>query len=124
MTDIQLNVYLVTNIFIAVYIVIISFPRRNSKGGQSILFLSLAVLFCYIFYLQSNLSASEQIKRISIALTYLGMTLAITAVLTFSLEITFQIQRITLSKFLLFSIVPVLTQILFWMKNLKSEKKR
>ena len=110
----QLSVYLVTNIFIAVYIVIIAFLRRNSKGGTSILFLSLAVLFCSIMYLQNNLSTSEQISRINIALTYLGMTLAVTAVLTFSLEFTFQIQRVTLSKFLLFSIVPVLIQILFW----------
>ena len=115
MTDTQLSVYLVINIFVAAYIVVISFLRQKSKGGKSILILSMAILFCYIIYLINFLTTSDLINRIDIALMYLGMTLAATAIFTFSLEYTLQGYRVILYKILLLSIVPVLTQILFWM---------
>ena len=115
MSDIQLTVYLVINIFVAAYIVVIAFLNQKSKGGKSILILSLAILFCYIIYLKNFSSTSDHINRINIALLYLGMTLAATAIFTFSLEYTLNGYQVILYKILLLSIVPVLTQILFWM---------
>ena len=117
MTDTQLGVYLVINIFVAAYIVVISFLRQESRGGKSVLILSIAVLFCYSLYLHNFLSVSDLIKRISFAFIYFGSVLAATAVFTFSLEFTSQNYRITFPQILLFSIIPVLTQILFWAPN-------
>jgi len=117
MTDTQLSIYLVINIFVAAYIVVISFLRRESKGGKSIFVLSMAILFCYLLYLHNFLSTSDLIQRISFAFTYFGTVLAATAIFTFSLAYTSQNYRVTFPQILLFSIIPVLTQILFWIPN-------
>ena len=111
----QLIIYIVLNICVATYIAIVSYLKSNTKGGKSILGLSLGSLLCYGAYLLYALSPSDLTETIRNAITFLGMTLAAITLFTFSLEFTHRshwIGRFTIS---LFAIIPLFTQIIYWL---------
>jgi PAS domain S-box-containing protein len=74
----------------------------------------VAILVCSTVSLQYNLFPSELTDRIAKSVTLFGMTLAITAIFTFSLEYSFHSYWINRSTFLLFAIIPITTQFLYW----------
>jgi len=108
------TVYLILNICIAFYIVFIACRRSKTRGGRSLLILSLAVLSYYIVVLLYTLSPSDLMDRISTAVTFFCMTLAATALFTFSLEYTHPSYSMGRFTILLFTLIPFFTQVIYW----------
>ena len=111
----QLFIYIALNICIATYIAIVSSYKLNTRGGKSILGLSLGSLFCYGAYLLYVLSPSDLTDTIRIAFTFLGTALASIMLFTFSLEFTRRPHWINRFTLLLLAIIPLSTQIIYWL---------
>jgi PAS domain S-box-containing protein len=107
--------FLVLNIFIATFVAVISYLKIRVRGGKSIFILSLASLVCYIAYLQFAILSSDPTDTIKKAATFFGMALAVTAMFTFSLEYTHRSHWINRPAIFLFSIIPLFTQIIYWL---------
>lgn len=111
----QLFVYIALNIFVALYIAIVSYFKLSTEGGKSILGLSISSLLCYGTYLLFTLSPSDLTNIIRTTLTFIGIALAAITVFTFSLEFTHRphwLNRFTIS---LLVIIPLSTQIMYWL---------
>ncbi len=94
--------------------------KLTTRGGKSILGLSLGSLLCYGAYLLYALSPSDLTDAIRTALTFLGITLAVITLFTFSLEFTCRphwINRFTIS---LLAIIPLSTQIVYWLPEISA----
>lgn len=110
----QLTIYLALNVFTAIIIAFTSYRNLKVSGGKSIFALSLAALFCFVFYLQLVLSPSDLTNKMNTAVILFGMTLAATLSLTFSLEYTQRLHWINRLTIFLLAIVPLVTQIVYW----------
>ncbi|MDK1118251.1 MAG: histidine kinase [Anaerolineae bacterium] len=97
-------IYLILNICAAAFIAFISYRNLRIRGGKSIFILALASLLSYSAYLNYVLFPSDLTETIKTAATLFGMTLAATALFTFSLEYTHQSDWIGRFAILLFAI--------------------
>jgi PAS domain S-box-containing protein len=86
-------------------------------GGKSLLILSSALLINYASNLQYALSPSDLTETIRTASMLLGMTLAAISLFAFSLEYTQRSHWISHLSIILSAIIPLFTQIIFWMPD-------
>lgn len=115
MNEITLQLpYYLLNIVIASSLAFFSHFKLKMRGGRSILILSVASLFCYAAYLRYLSSLSDLEDTIRTAATLFGMTLASTALYTFSLEYTHRSHWIKQRTLLLFAVIPIFTQVFYW----------
>lgn len=117
----QLYIYLVINIFVSSFFAFISIRKMKIEGGKSILFLSIASLMFFLPNLLYTLSPSYSTNIISTIASSLGMTLAATALFTFSLEYTLRTYCISRPIIFLFVFIPVFIQILYWTPSISAE---
>ena len=98
---------------ITVTVVLISVRRRSAPGATSLIVFALALIAWVVSdFLYST--GVPPIGKFWLSVTYLGATVAPTAVLTFSVEYTERGYCLTRRILALLAIGPVLTQALFW----------
>ncbi|MFN2176310.1 MAG: ATP-binding protein [Anaerolineales bacterium] len=110
-------VFIIFNICIAIYIAFLSYRKSKAMGGKSLLILSSALLINYASNLQYALSPSDLTETIRTASMLLGMTLAAISLFAFSLEYTQRSHWISHLSIILSAIIPLFTQIIFWMPD-------
>lgn len=101
---------------IAAAVGIIAIFRRRSPGAVGLVVLSAALLVwsaAYLIHLRYPSSGSE---RLGVALVYLSMTVAASAYFAFSLSYTNRSAWISPLATLLLAFMPVLTQVLYWLR--------
>jgi len=87
-------------------------------GGKSIFALSLASVISFIPYLHRALSPLDMTDTINTSFILMGTTLAAISLFTFSLEYTHRSHWIGWLTISLFAIVPLFTQIIFWLPGI------
>jgi hypothetical protein len=98
---------------IATTIALISLRRRTTPGAASLIIFALALIIWAIsdFLYRAGVSP---IGKFWLSATYLGATVVPTALLTFSIEYAEHGYYLNWRKLALFTIEPLLTQVLFW----------
>jgi signal transduction histidine kinase len=106
-------VILLLAIGITITVVLVSLRRRSAPGATSLIVFALALIVWVVSDFLYSMGVPP-IGKFWLSVTYLGATVAPTALLTFSVEYTERGYCLTQRILTLLAIEPVMTQAVFW----------
>ncbi|HAW52238.1 MAG TPA: hypothetical protein DCX54_07925 [Flavobacteriales bacterium] len=107
--------YPAASIIFSLFLARVCVKNINAEGSKSALFLSLSALIIFISNLIYSIFPSDLMQSVKLASIVLGITLASTAIFTFSLDYTLRSYWINTLFIFFLAVIPLLTQVVFWL---------
>ncbi len=108
--------FLTINISIALAMAFVAHRKSKVPGAISLTVLSLSLIIWSFSYLLYEIRPDLALDKLLIAIVFFSMTCAASAQLTFVLSFTNHPNRLTRSAIILLGVMPLITQLLFWIK--------